>query len=108
MYVLGYGQVFFFTRNYGRWRSGNVLVSTGLGGGLKGHEIRYMHLGAIKPHLKPGSILQAGVELGLMGCTAIQHDVPHVHIDVKTPKKQRIDVARWLGVPGPPMECPDD
>lgn len=105
--IRGYGRVYFFTRNYGRWRSGNVIVTTGIDGPLAGHTIRYMHLSAVRPDLHRGSFLAAGEELGLMGGTAVQESAPHVHIDITTPSGDRLDVAPLLGLPGTAHPCPN-
>jgi len=103
--VPGYGRVFFFTRNYGSWRSGTVIVTVGVGGPLDGHRIRYMHLGAVHPDLKVGDVVEAGQEIGLMGGTAVQQASPHVHIDVEAPDGRRLDVAPLLGLAPTAQEC---
>ena len=105
--IKGYGRVYFFTRNYGRWRSGNVIVTTGIDGPLAEHTIRYMHLGAVRPDLHKGSFLAAGEELGLMGGTAVQESAPHVHIDITTPSGDRLDVAPLLGLQRTDHPCPN-
>jgi hypothetical protein len=94
--VPGYGRVHFFSRTMGSWRSGGTVVLEGLGGGLKGHRIRYMHLGGIHPSIQPGVVVEAGQEIGLMGATAIQRTVPHVHIDVVTPNGRPLDIKALL------------
>jgi murein DD-endopeptidase MepM/ murein hydrolase activator NlpD len=96
--IEGYGRVFFFTRNYGTSRTGTIVVTRGLTGPLKGHRIRYMHLGAVRPDLRVGSILEPGEELGLMGGTAILDSLPHVHIDIETPDGLRVDVEKLFGI----------
>lgn len=105
MEVPGYGVVRFFTRTYGSWRSGAIIVMEGLEGPLKGHRIRYMHLGAIHPELRVGDIVEGGQEVGLMGGTAVQHDMPHVHIDIEDAKSRRVDVAPLIGLPGDNGRC---
>ena len=97
MEIPEYGKVRFFTRDLGSARTGVMLVTRGEGGGLKNHVIRYMHLGAIHPKLKIGSILKPGDEIGVMGSTAILESVPHVHIDITDPRSKRVDVAELLG-----------
>lgn len=104
--VPGYGVVHFFTRNYGSWGSGNIVSTRGLEGRLKGHRIRYMHLGAIHPDLKPGDIVLPGQEIGLMGCTAILNDLPHVHLDVQSPRGRRVDPSPILGLAKRRVSCP--
>jgi hypothetical protein len=94
--VPGYGTVHFFSRTMGSWRAGGTVVLEGLGGGLRGHRIRYMHLGAIHPSIRPGVVVEAGQEIGLMGATAIQRTVPHVHIDVVTPNGRPLDLKALL------------
>ena len=103
--VPGYGKVYFFTRDLGSARTGVMLVTRVLDGPMKDHTIRYMHLGAIHPKLKVGSILKGGQELGVMGSTAILESVPHVHIDVTDPKSKRVNVAEILGVHIPIEPC---
>ncbi len=103
--VPGYGEVHYFTRNYGSWHSGTVIVMEGLEAPLEGHRIRYMHLGAVHPELRVGDIVEAGQEVGLMGGTAVMTDLPHVHIDIETPSERRVDVAPLLGLPGDRGRC---
>lgn len=104
--IPGYGRVHFFTKDYGSWRSGVVIVTRGLEGPLKDHVIRYMHLGAVHPSLKRGSTLRAGEELGLMGGTAIMESAPHVHIDIEDPDGKRVDIAKLFGLPQVAPPCP--
>jgi len=102
-----YGRVHFFTKNHGSWRTGTIVVTRGLSGRLKNHVIRYMHLGAVHPKLKVGSIVQAGQEIGVMGGSAVMESWPHVHIDVETPTCRRVDVAWLLGLgPRESASCP--
>lgn len=103
--VDGYGRVAFFTLDYGSWRSGVVIVTEGIGEPLDGHQIRYMHLGAVHPELRVGDEVEAGQEIGLMGGTAVQQDSPHVHIDIETPNGVRVDVAPFLGMEPDPTRC---
>ena len=104
--IPGYGRVTYFTKNYGSWRSGTVVNTKVLDGPLKGHEVRYMHLGAVHPTLKRGTIVEAGEEIGLMGGTAILDSAPHVHIDITDTDGVRVDVARLLGLPQAAKPCP--
>lgn len=103
--VPGYGRVYFFTRDYGSWRSGTIIVTEALEGPMAGYRIRYMHLGGIHPGLQVGDEVEAGQELGLMGGTAIQSDSPHVHIDIEDLNAQRVDVAPLLGLPADTRRC---
>ncbi|MCB9734836.1 MAG: peptidoglycan DD-metalloendopeptidase family protein [Deltaproteobacteria bacterium] len=103
--IEGYGKVYFFTKNKGRWRSGTVVITEGLGGPLGGHEIRYMHLAAVKPGLKVGDVLEMGDELGLLGGTGVQQSAPHLHLDIQDPDGQRVDVAPLLGLPPTAADC---
>lgn len=103
--IPGYGVVNFFTRTYGSWRTGTILVMEGLEGPLKGHRVRYMHLGAIHPELRVGDIIEGGQEVGLMGGTAVLHDMPHVHIDIENAKGARVDVAPYVGLPADNSQC---
>jgi len=104
--VPGYGWVTYFTRDYGSWRSGVVISTRALDGPLEGHVIRYMHLGAVHPTLKRGTVVEAGEEIGLMGGTAIMDSAPHVHVDITDPNGERVDVARLLGLPQAAKPCP--
>jgi Membrane proteins related to metalloendopeptidases len=103
--VPGYGTVTFFTRDYGSWHSGAVVVTEVVSGPLAGHQIRYMHLGAIHPELREGDVIEAGQELGLMGGTAILYDLPHVHIDIEDAEGRRIDPAPFMGLPEDRRRC---
>ena len=105
-FVAGYGKVRYFTKDYGSWRSGVVLITRVLEGPLKDHEIRYMHMGAVHPTLKRGTLIEAGEEIGLMGGTAILDSAPHVHIDISDPQGDRVDVAALFGLPQAAKPCP--
>lgn len=98
--IPGYGRVYFFTRNYGRWRSGTVIVTELLDGPLAGYQVRYMHLGAIHPDLRVGDEIERGQEIGLMGGTAVQDAPPHLHIDVEDLEGERVDLAPYIGLHG--------
>lgn len=107
MVVPGYGRVRFFTHSYGRWRSGVVISTVVQEGRYKGYKVRYMHLGAAHPRLKVGDIVEPGQEIGLMGCTAILNDLPHVHFDIWTPGgKRRVDPSPILGLRSGRVACP--
>ncbi len=108
MVVPGYGLVHFFTLNHGTFRTGEFLVTEGLEGPLKGHKIRYMHMGAIRKDLKPGDIVDVGEPFGLMGGTAIMESPPHVHIDITSPEGVRIDVVPLIGRESTHLPCGDD
>ncbi len=105
--LAGYGEVHFFTRARGWYRTGNMVVTEGLDGRLAGHRVRYMHLGAARPDLVVGAIVEAGEELGVLGGTAVQDDDPHLHLDIRDPDGESVDVApliglvtsAWCGVP---------
>lgn len=102
--VPGYGTVRFFSARRGKWRSGNVIATVGLEPPLEGHLIRYMHLGATRPDLAVGDIVEAGAEVGLFGGTGVQRSSPHVHIDIRTPDDRPVDVAPLLGL-SPTTRC---
>lgn len=105
--LAGYGLVHFFTRTRGWFRTGNMVVTVGLEGRLEDHVIRYMHLGAARPDLKVGDVLAPGEELGVLGGTGVQQDAPHLHLDIRDPDGEAVDVApliglrtsAWCGVP---------
>ena len=106
MLVPGYGRVRFFTHDYGRWRSGVVISTRILEGRYKGYKARYMHLGAVHPGLRVGSVVDAGQEIGLMGCTAILNDLPHLHFDIWTPgDRRRVDPSPILGLSSGRVGC---
>lgn len=102
--IPGYGEVHFFTARRGKWRSGTVIETVGLEAPLEGHRIRYMHLGAVRPDLVVGDVLEAGEELGLLGGTGVQSASPHVHIDIRAPDDRAVDVAPLLGL-APTASC---
>ncbi len=103
--VPGYGLVYPFSLNYGRWRSGNVIVTKVLDGPLKDYTIRYMHMGAIRPDLKVGSIVEAGEHIAVMGATSIIDSPPHVHLDMETPSGARANMSPYLGIPQATPRC---
>ncbi len=103
--VEGYGRVYFFTRNYGSWRSGTIISTVVTEGHYRGYRIRYMHLGAVHPSLAVGDIVEAGQEVGVMGGTAVQESGPHVHVDMADPEGNRVDVKALLGLDEPHGPC---
>ena len=103
--VPGYGLVYPFSLNYGRWHSGMVLETKVLEGPLEGYTIRYMHMADIRPDLKVGDILEPGEHIAIMGSTAIMDSSPHVHIDASTPSGKRIDLAKYIGIPPVGRSC---
>ena len=97
-HIDGYGKVYFFTANYGRYRSGVIVAGKVLEGKLKGHSVRYLHLAAHHPSVKRGSVVLAGQELGLMGGTAVQEDPPHLHFEIISPQGEKLDPGPLLGI----------
>jgi len=97
-HVPGYGRVWFFTENYGSWRTGVIVTTELLDGPLAGHRVRYMHLGAIHPELRVGDIVEAGQEVGLMGGTAVLESTPHVHIDAEDASGRRVNLEPYFGM----------
>ena|GEM_PF-923811 len=93
-----YGRVYFFTSRQGRWRSGNLIVTRVLEGPLAGHTIRYLHVAAVHPDVKVGSVVALGQEIALMGGTGVQESAPHLHLDIQSPNGRRLDVAPLLGL----------
>ena len=65
--VEGYGEVHFFTRARGWFRTGNMVVTEGLDGRLAGHRVRYMHLGAARPDLVVGTSAGSVVAASIAG-----------------------------------------
>lgn len=104
-HIGGYGKVYFFTRNYGKYRSGVIVSAILLEGKLKRHKVRYMHLAAVHPSLKKGKVVKAGQEIGLMGGTAVQDDPPHVHFEIITPGGKKKDVGPLLGIGSTYASC---
>lgn len=103
--VPGYGVVYPFSRNYGRWRSGMTIVTKVIEGPHAGLTIRYMHMADIRRDLKVGDIVEAGEHIALMGCTAIMDSHPHVHIDFAREDGARIDPAPYIGLPPTGQNC---
>ena len=95
--VKGYGKVYYFTRKQGKWRTGVIVETVGVGKALKDYHIRYMHLAAPHPNLKVGDVVEPGQEIGLMGGTGVQESGPHVHIDAANPDGEKIDLEVLLG-----------
>jgi murein DD-endopeptidase MepM/ murein hydrolase activator NlpD len=104
--VEGYGRVYFFTRNFGSWRSGTIISTMVMDGRYRGYKIRYMHLGEVHPSLVVGDIVEAGQEIGIMGGTAVQESCPHVHVDMTDLEERRVDVKALLGLDEPHGSCP--
>ncbi|MCA9564662.1 MAG: hypothetical protein KC561_14300, partial [Myxococcales bacterium] len=44
--IPGYGHLYYFTENHGRWHTGVIVSTEVLEGPLEGHQVRYMHLAA--------------------------------------------------------------
>lgn len=103
--VPGYGLVYPFSLNYGRWHSGHVIVTRVLDGPLKDYTIRYMHMGAIRPDLKVGTIVEAGEHIALMGATSVLDSYPHLHLDMETPSGARANMAPYIGIPHNVQRC---
>ncbi len=103
--IPGYGIVQFFTRDYGSWHTGEMIVMRAIGTDIDGYRIRYMHLGAVHPELRVGDIVEAGQQVGVMGGTAVMESLPHVHIDIEDTRGQRVDVAPLLGLEADRSRC---
>ncbi len=103
--IEGYGRVYFFTADYGSSRTGEMITTKVLEGRLKGYTVRYMHLGATHPKVKPGHVVEAGQEIGLMGGTAVQEDAPHLHIDISSRSGRAIDVGPVFGIGRTRVSC---
>ncbi len=98
MDVDGYGTVYPFTRNLGRARTGVFVVTKSLHPDYEDHLIRYMHLAAVHPDIRVGSVIKVGQEIGLMGSTAIMKSLPHLHLDMETSKGLRVNPAPLIGL----------
>ncbi len=103
--VPGYGIVYPFSRTYGRWRSGTVIVARVTDGPLKDYTLRYMHLADTRPDLKVGDTVEPGEHIGIMGGTAIMDSWPHVHIDMSDPDGNRVDPAPYFGLKETASHC---
>lgn len=102
--IAPYGEVHFFTRTKGRWRSGNIVVTRVIDGPLKGHIVRYLHMAAVHPDIRTGASVEAGQEIALMGGTGVQESPPHLHLDIEAPDGHRVDVAPIVGL-APTASC---
>ena len=96
--VEGYGEVYPFTTSNGSSRTGVFIKTRVLEGELAEHSVRYMHLSAVRPGLAVGDIVEPGDELGLMGATGFEDNLPHLHIDIEDPDELRVDPAPFLGL----------
>ena len=103
--VPGYGLVYPFSRNYGKWRSGTIIAIRITRGPLEDHIVRYMHLAAVRPDLHVGDSVQAGEHIALMGGTAILEAWPHGQSERETPDRKRTDLAPYIGLPHTGAEC---
>lgn len=103
--IPGYGKVHFFTRDYGRHRTGVLVVTRVTHGRLKGYEVKYMHLGAVHPSLQKGTVLAAGQEVGLLGGTAVQTDAPHLHLAIENRAGRKVDPGPLLGIGSTYFPC---
>lgn len=104
----GYGTVHFFTRDYGRHRSGGVVSIRITEGVLAGHEVHYLHLAAARPGLTVGDTVEAGDELGLLGGTAVLDAPPHLHLSIDSPEGKELDVGRIFGIGATRVPCRAD
>ncbi|PIE18739.1 MAG: hypothetical protein CSA66_04050 [Proteobacteria bacterium] len=103
--VPGYGKVHFFTKDYGRSRTGVMIATRVTTGRHKGYKVTYMHLGAVHPELEVGDRLAPGQEIGVMGGTAVQESGPHVHVSVKNRRGDPVDVGPILGIGRTSARC---
>jgi hypothetical protein len=103
--VPGYGKVHFFTEDYGRHRSGGLISLRLVDGPLKGHEVHYLHIAAVRPGLALGDLVQAGDELGLLGGTAVLEASPHLHLTIEDELGKPLDVGRVLGIGATRVPC---
>lgn len=101
----GYGRVWFFTKDYGRHRSGGTISLQFLDGPLEGQEGHYLHLAAARPDLKVGDIVEAGDELGLLGGTAVLDAPPHLHLSIEQRGGRALDVGNLFGIGATRVPC---
>jgi len=104
----GYGKVWFFTKDYGRHRSGGVISIRLEAGPLAGHEVHYLHVAAARPGLAVGDAVEPGEELGLLGGTAVLDASPHLHLSIETPDDKPVDVGRIFGIGTTRVPCRAD
>ncbi len=102
--VPGYGKVWFFTRDYGRHRSGGVISIRVNDGPLAGHDVHYLHLAAARRDLKVGDEVAAGDELGLLGGTAVLDAPPHLHLSIEL-EGRSVDVGNTFGIGATRVPC---
>jgi len=100
-----YGKVHYFTRDYGRHRSGGQVSLLVLEGTLTKHELHYLHIAAVRPDLKVGDIVEAGEEIALMGGTAVLDAPPHLHLSIESPEGKNVDVGHVLGIGSTRVAC---
>lgn len=103
--IAGYGRVTFFTRDYGRHRSGGQLSMLVLDGPLKKHELHYLHIAAVRPDLEVGDVVEPGDEVALMGGTAVLDAPPHLHLSIESPDGKNVDVGNVLGIGSTRVGC---
>ncbi len=103
--VPGYGKVWFFTRDYGRHRSGGVISIRVSDGPLAGHDVSYLHVAAARKGLKVGDEVAAGDELGLLGGTAVLDAPPHLHLSIETREGRPVDVGNVFGIGATRVPC---
>jgi len=106
--VPGYGKVWFFTKDYGRHRSGGTIALKLLDGPLVGHEVHYLHVAAARRGLAVGDEVEAGDELGLLGGTAVLDAPPHLHLSIETPEGRSLDVGPIFGIGQTRVPCRAD
>lgn len=101
----GYGRVWFFTKDYGRHRSGGTISLQFLDGPLEGDEAHYLHLAAARPDLEVGDIVEAGEEIGLLGGTAVLDAPPHLHLSIEQRGGRALDVGNLFGIGSTRVPC---
>lgn len=101
----GYGKVHYFTRDYGRHRSGGQISLLVLEGPLTKHELHYLHIAAVRPDLKVGDTVEAGEEIAIMGGTAVLDAPPHLHLSIESPEGRNVDVGHVLGIGSTRVPC---
>ncbi|MCC6623244.1 MAG: hypothetical protein IT385_18440 [Deltaproteobacteria bacterium] len=103
--IPGYGKVFFFSKDYGKHRSGGFIKLALLEGPYEDHTVSYLHIADVAPGIEVGDEVDAGDEIALMGGTAVMDAPPHLHLSITTPEGKELDVGKVLGIGSTYVGC---